>query len=576
MVNVGVFRTAWMEERVSSEGADRPGDILTASISRRTALRTGGAALAASALAAAGLQRPTIGQAAVESPESATWQQPQTETSGAGGVEAALAQLDGVVTDIMSRTGVPGIAVTVVHEDQVAYLKGFGVREAGTNLLVSPDTVFQIASLSKAVSSTVVSAIVGDGLVSWNTRLSDLTPEIELYGPYPTREVTLLDLFTHRSGLPDHVGDLLEDMGYDRVTILHRLRYAPPTSSFRAGYAYTNFGLAAAAFAAATTTGMTWEDLAQERLYSRAGMTRTSSKYAGYLAHENRALLHQEVDGAWVSLHTRDNDAASPAGGVSSTVRDMARWLRLQLGNGTLDGEEIVNAETLADSHRPWTLTSRQGLPQDGRVGFYGLGWNVGSNDMGQFQLSHSGAFYLGAATNVFVVPALQLGIVVLTNGWPVGAAEAISLSFLDLVNYGEVRFDYLSILGPLVIAATLPPYPTGIDYTTPPDGAMPPLAWSAYAGHYENSFFGPLEVAVEDDALVLRYGPAPESFDMIHYDRDVFAYQPRGENASAMSAATFTIGDEGYATKLDIDYFAVDGVGTPTGLGVFTRMVEE
>lgn len=550
---------------MKADDVEQAGALLTAPISRRAALRTGATALAATALAASGLGRPGASQAApAESSANSTWQPPQTEPSGAeGGVAGALAQLDGIIADIMARTGVPGVAVAVVHEDQTPFLKGFGVREAGTDTPVDPETVFQLASVSKAVGSTVMAAIIGDELVSWNTRLSDLTPEVELMEPYPSREVTLLDLYTHRSGLPDHIGDLAEDIGYDRETILHRLRYAVPEYSFRSGYAYTNFGLAAAAFAAARTTGLDWSDLSEQRLYQRAGMTRTSSRFADYEAHENRALLHQEVDGVWVSRHVRDNDAATPAGGVSSTISDMARWMRLQLGNGTLDGEEIVNADALADTHRPWNLIRRTGLPQEGSNTAYGPGWNVGINDAKQFNLSHSGAFYLGAATAVFLVPALQLGIVVLTNGWPIGVPESIALSFLDLVNFGEIRYDYLEVVGAFVIAATLPPYDTGIDYTQPPAGATPPLDLAAYEGVYENALYGPLEITVEGDALVMFCGPEPQRFEMIHYDRDVFAYQPRGENASVMSAVTFTVGDESLATELLIDYFNIRGQGT-------------
>lgn len=545
---------------MQSNDAEHSRSLLTTAISRRTALRGGATALAATALAAAGLSRPGESRAAPsEVAANPTWKQPQTDPAGSeGGVAGAIAQLDGVVADIMGRTGVPGVAVAVVHEDQMPYAKGFGVRETGTDKLVDPETVFQLASVSKAVGSTVMAAIIGDGLVSWNSRLSDLTPEVELMEPYPSREVTLLDLYTHRSGLPDHIGDLAEDIGYDRETILHRLRYAVPEYSFRSGYAYTNFGLSAAAFAAARTTGLDWSDLSEQRLYQRAGMTRTSSRFADYAAHENRALLHQEVDGVWVARYVRDNDAGTPAGGVSSTITDMARWMRLQLSNGTLDGEELVNSDALADTHRPWTLVRRRGLPQEGNNGAYGLGWNVGINDAGQFNLNHSGAFYLGAATAVFLVPALQVGIVVLTNGWPIGVPESIALSFLDLVNFGQIRHDYLSILGPIVIAGTVPRYETGIDYTQPPAGATPPLSLEAYAGVYENALYGPLEIVVEGDVLVMFCGPEPQRFDMIHYDRDVFAYQPRGENASVMSAVTFTIGDEGFATTVLIDFFNI------------------
>lgn len=135
----------------------------------------------------------------------------------------------------------PGLAIAVVHDDEVIFLKGFGHREAGKPEAVDADTVFQIASLSKPVSATVVAALVSDGIVSWDSKIADLDPAFRLADPYPTSQLTVRDLFSHRSGLPGTAGDDLEDIGYDRAEILHRLRFVPPSSSFRAGYSYSNF-----------------------------------------------------------------------------------------------------------------------------------------------------------------------------------------------------------------------------------------------------------------------------------------------------------------------------------------------
>lgn len=185
-----------------------------------------------------------------------------------------------------------------------------------------------------------------------------------------TSQVTIADLFSHRSGLADHAGDVLEDMGYDRDTVLHRLRYLRPEYSFRDGWAYTNFGLTAGAVAAATAADQTWEDAAEVRLYQPAGMIRTSSRFEKFINDNNHAVTHVQVDGAWVPKYIRDPDPQSPAGGVSSTANDMAQWMRLQLGNGTLDGTELIAAAALAETHRPHAISSPPGAP----VGFYGLG----------------------------------------------------------------------------------------------------------------------------------------------------------------------------------------------------------
>ena len=144
-----------------------------------------------------------------------------------------LPELDKLVEQTLKKTGVPGMAIAVVCKDQVVYLKGFGVREAGKEERVDADTVFQLASVSKPMASTVLAALVGEGLIDWDDRVIDHDPGFRLSDPFVTREVTLRDLLCHRSGLPDHAGDLLEDLGYDRAEVLRRLRYLKPASSFR-------------------------------------------------------------------------------------------------------------------------------------------------------------------------------------------------------------------------------------------------------------------------------------------------------------------------------------------------------
>jgi CubicO group peptidase (beta-lactamase class C family) len=259
-------------------------------------------------------------------------------------VKAALPKLEQLAQDTLHKTGVPGMAIAVVYQDEALYLKGFGVRKAGENQPVDADTVFQLASVSKPIASTIVAAVVGDGVVSWDDPISKHDPDFRMDSAYVTSEVTLRDMFSHRSGLPDHAGDLLEDLGFDRTTILSRLRYLPTGEHFRTTYAYTNFGLTAAAVAAAKAAGTTWEDLAAQRLYQRLGMNQTSSRFADYEAASNRALLHVQVNGQRVAKYSRDADAQSPAGGVSSTVRDLAQWMRLQLANGTYEGKSVMAA----------------------------------------------------------------------------------------------------------------------------------------------------------------------------------------------------------------------------------------
>ncbi|MEU9393684.1 serine hydrolase [Streptomyces sp. NPDC048324] len=506
----------------------------------------------------------TVGRAAVQTSPLPTVPpaQPPSQLTRAE-VETAVSRLDGTVRDAMRRTGVPGVAVGVVHDGKVVYLKGFGVRKAGTKDRVGADTVFQLASVSKPLASTVVAAAVGEKTVGWDDPVVKHDPGFALKDPWVTRHVTLADLFSHRSGLPDHAGDLLEDLGYDRSYILNHLRYQP-LAPFRAHYAYTNFGLTEAAVAVARAAGTSWEKLSAEKLYRPLGMNSTSSSYADYEKAADKASLHVKTGDTWRAENVRDADAQSPAGGASSTVRDMTKWLRLQLGNGTFEGRQLVDADALDQTHLPHIVSEPPHAPA-GRAGFYGLGWNVGYDDQGRLKLSHSGAFALGAATSVTLLPSEKLGIVVLTNGEPVGVPEAIANTFLDTAQTGGPTVDWLTFIGPILKQAAEGER-SPVDYNKPPASPAPAKASSAYTGTYANEYYGPMTVSTQGGELTMQLGPKKQRFVLHHYDGDTFSYRTTGENAVGLSGVTFTVGSGGRADKV-----RVENLDT-TGLGTFTR----
>lgn len=471
-------------------------------------------------------------------------------------VRRAVDRLDGVVEAAMKRTGVPGVAVAVVHDGKVVKLQGYGVRKAGEKAAVDADTVFQLASVSKPIASTVVAGAVGvDG---WAKPVAPNVPDFHLKDPWVTSHVTAADLFSHRSGLPDHAGDLLEDLGYDRAYILSHLRYEP-LAPFRASYAYTNFGLTAAAQAVADEKGVPWEKLAADTLYGPAGMDHTSSLFADYVNAPDRAYGHvKAADGTWKAQYVRDPDAQSPAGGVSSSARDMATWLKLQLGDGTLDGRRIIDAEALQRTHWPEAISNPPHAPA-ARTGFYGLGWNVSYDDAGRLKLSHTGAFALGAHTNVTMLPGEDLGIVVLTNTAPAGVADAVALDFFDIAEHGQPTRDWI----PLVDALYEQQADEGrskTDYAHPPSGAAPAQAAGTYTGTYRNAYYGPAEItAATDGTLTLHLGPKPQSYPLTHYAGDTFSFETAGENAVGRTGVTFT--PDG--TSFTVEYLDGEGLGT-------------
>lgn len=479
----------------------------------------------------------------------------------AGRLDAALPKLDALAAGAVADGQVPGLAIVVVHRDKVVFLKGYGRREAGTPGGVDADTVFQLASFSKPITATVVAALVGEKVLDWDSTVASLDPSIQLNEPYPSQQVTVRDLLAHRSGLPGDAGNELEALGYDRATILRRLRLVPPSSSFRAGYSYSNFGFTAGAVAAAAPTGKPWEEVAQEKLYAPLGMASTSSRHADFLAHENRAELHVGGPGHWAATLTRAPDAQSPAGGVSSSARDLARWMRLELAGGMFEGRRVIAPAALAATHQP--LMPRGTHPVTGAASFYGLGWNV---EFGRHGLSwgHAGAFSMGARTLVTLYPEADIGIVVLANAFPTGVPEGLGDAFFDLVFEGAMEKDWMEPWSALFAGMFGPAVEAARERLTPPADALPAAPLKAYAGRYANAYVGAAQVLAVGEGLELRLGPDGQArFPLTHVSRDLFSFIPAPELPDMPSGVTFALGADGKAAAVTIEDLDGFGLGT-------------
>ncbi|HNE59707.1 MAG TPA: serine hydrolase [Ottowia sp.] len=475
-------------------------------------------------------------------------------------VRQAAAQLDTLVPQWMARTGVPGVAVSVVHGGRTVYARGFGVRRVDEAARVDADTAFPLASVSKSLAATVMAARIPPD-AGWDTPIQQLLPTFGLAYPdaQDNARLTLGDLFAHRSGLPDHAGDQLEDLGYGRTEVLARLRHARlnPYGS----YAYTNFGLTAAAEALARSLGTDWATLSEQALYQPLGMTHTSSRHADLQARSNRAWGHVQANLSYDSYGTqparyvvqqpqRQPDAQSPAGGASASAADMARWMALVLAGGRWQGQQLLDPVALQAA-----LAARPG-------GTYGYGFNVGPDPHGHPSVSHSGAFLLGAHTAFILWPEANLGITVLTNAQPRGLAEAIALAFGELAlgdaADGVLTADWLAVMQgrmrglyqPLGQYAGQPP----------PETPAPPQPLARYAGRYTNAYYGSAQVTPNADGktLDLVLGPAKVLHRLRHWSGDSFVFELQGENAppGSVSAVRFAPDERAY---MQIEYYAED-----------------
>ena len=475
-------------------------------------------------------------------------------------VENAVAKLDDMAADLMAKSGIPGMAVAVVHGDKTVYAKGFGVKNAKLpdqpDNRVDADTVFQLASLSKPLGAAVVAHQVGTGAISWDSPIVDQLPWFALSDPAVTKMVTVGDMYAHRSGLPDHAGDLLEDLGYDRRLVLEKLRDFP-LHPFRTSYAYTNFGLTSGAEAVATAANQSWEDLSQQVLYRPLGMSVTSSRFDDFMVRADRAIGHIHVDGKYQPSYVRDPQAQAPAGGVSSSVNDLSNWLAMVLGNGSYKGTQIVDPKALLPALTPQSVSTRATEPAM-RSGFYGYGFNVGTTAAARQQISHSGAFQLGSGTNFLMLPSADVAIVALTNATPSGVPETLTAQFADLVQFGEVRQDWYGLYADAFEEMAKPV--GSLVGKQPPANPVPPAPLASYVGQYANNFWGPARVTERDGALQLALGPKM-TVPLKHWDGNVFTFSFVTENAppGSISKATFN-GD-----WVTLEYYDQDGKGTFT-----------
>lgn len=489
----------------------------------------------------------------------------------------AISEIDRLAPEAMQRTGIPGLAVAVVHEGRTVYARGFGVRDLRSPAAVDADTVFQLASVSKPIGATVVAHQVGARRIAWNTPIRRELPWFTLSSAYVSDNVTIGDLYAHRSGLPDHAGDWLEELLYPRDEIFRQLALLPLTP-FRTSYAYTNYGMNGAATAVATAAGTDWATLSEQVLYRPLGMASTSSRFADFRARPNRAVGHVVENGVmvvgaerapgtpgqqfWNNYHT---DIYAPTGGASSSASDMARWMAFVLavagGTPTAAGAPQIPPEALLPALSPQATTFQAGAAGQ-RSSYYGFGFNVSSSSSGRTLLSHNGALAWGASTSFALIPSYGVGIVVLTNAIPNGVADGLTAHFNDLVEFGAPEKDWLKFYGDMFAAAFKPQ--GALVGQQRPVQPVPPQPLSAYLGTYRSNFYGVATVvAGPQGTLEVRLGPAPHVvFPLRHWSGDVFTFVPSNDNAPAgsISRADFTGG------ALALEHFNHDG------LGVFAR----
>jgi CubicO group peptidase (beta-lactamase class C family) len=412
--------------------------------------------------------------------------------------------------------------VVVVTGDEVAYLQGHGVRELGKKAPVTPDTVFPLASLTKAFAATTLAVLVDEGKASWDDRVRKHLPAFRLLDPLADREVRLRDLLCHRTGLARH--DLLFYAApWSLEETVKRLAFLEPASSFRSRYEYNNLAYIAAGQAiarAASASG--WEQFTRKRLLDPLGMKTAVFTRAAALALPDHAMPHR-LDSAGkpqVIAWYADDRQVRASGSLKASARDLAGWLRLNLNQGTLGGKRIVSARSLAELHTPQIvmpvdadLAKLSGTTQQS----YGLGWRI-LDYRGRRILEHGGSND-GFRAHIVLVPKEKLGLVVLGNLEETGMVHALGNRLLDELLRLEAKDWHAFFLEKRARAVQARAAKKKALLGTRKKGTKPSRELSAYGGTYRDRGYGEATVKVEGKELVLAWSSFRVSLEHFHFD---------------------------------------------------------
>jgi len=454
------------------------------------------------------------------------------------------AAIDDTVARAMAAFRVPGIAIGIVREGRLVFAKGYGVREAGKPGAVDADTLFQIGSNTKAFTAAALAILVDEGKIRWDDRVIDHLPEFRLQDAYATREFTIRDLLTHRSGLGEGAGDLMFYPATDmtRAEIIRGLRHLKPVASFRSRYDYDNLLYMVAGQIIPAVTGISWEQFVESRILAPLQMRGCAATYDRITGRRNLATPHSVIDGTVAPIPVVRMDAIGPAGTINCNVTGMAKWLEAQLADGAMPGgETLFSPERSAEMWTVNTIMPPSPLAGLYRTHFsgYGLGWML-SDVLGFKRVSHTGAV-AGSVSWVTMVPELKLGIVVLTNQESGAAMEAIGSQILDAYLGAEKR-DWVAMAQAYAgqkdaAADTVEADVAKIIASAGP----PPLPLDAYAGRYSDAWRGDADVRRDGDRLMLKISRTRQLEGMLlPYQGNIFVVRWRDRSLHADAFVRF------------------------------------
>lgn len=435
-----------------------------------------------------------------------------------------VTRIDAYVQKALTDYNLPGLSIGIVKDGKVIMSKGYGERQVGTPGEVTENSIFAIASLSKAFTTAAIGMLVDEGKMDWDDKVIDHLPYFQLHDPYVTSQMTVKDLLSHRAGLATFDGDLLwYGTNYSRREIVERIRHLPLKQHFRTDFGYQNIMYIAAGQLIEAVSGKSWDDFIAQRIFRPLDMrSSTTSIKAFGKGHE---LAYPHLKKKPMEHLNYDNSGATAA--INSSVNDLNKWIQFWLNNGIVNDDTLLSASSIKMVHRLHTPLNTSSFDAQHGIHFkgYGLGWFL--MDYQGKKVIHHGGGLPGYISKIALVPEEGLGMIILTNDMS-SLPSAMMNEIVDVFT-GADEQDW---------AGTYLKFSKAYDERQEAArakkdagkkaGTQPTRALKDYAGVYTDKMYGSSTVSMEDGQLKLVMDASRPLFisKMEHWQYDTFKIQ--------------------------------------------------
>ncbi len=481
-------------------------------------------------------------------------------TSATAYCQLSSTAIDSLAERSLKTFNVPGIAVAIIKDGKVIHSKGYGVRSLRTGKPTDENTLFGIASNSKAFTAAALGMLVDEGKLHWDDKVRDYIPEFKLYDAWVTEQFTVRDLLTHRSGMGLGAGDLMffpDSSDFTLTDVIYNLRFLKPVSSFRSQFDYDNNLYIIAGEVVTRVSGMSWDDFIEQKIFKPLGMKHSAASFDRLKDTADIIDAHADVEGKVRVIARSRLKVGHSAGGINSSIEDLSKWVELQLADGKygdkLDKqlfshkvhEEMWTPQTILPVHNPG--------PYNTHFASYGLGFGL-SDVKGYKQVSHTGGLE-GMVTQITMIPELNLGIIVLTNQQETAAFTSITNQIKDayfgitgtdrVKEYAAQRAEALGngaqIVGE-VWQGVQDAHNKGLDK----------VDLSIYTGTYRDSWFGEVTISIKNGKPWFDSKRSPKlTGELFFYKGNTFVIKWRDRSMDADAFVTFTLNETGIASGI-------------------------